>query len=69
MSSTLLSSRPISVSDDIFIVPQGPQNDIVIESPMFIPDVTSGGFLLDFCLYRHKIKLYFHHFLPLMAVV
>lgn len=69
MSSTLLSSRPISVSNDIFIVLRDPQNDNVIERPMFMPDATSGGFLLDFCLYCYKIKLYIHHFLPLMAVV
>lgn len=69
MSRAPLSSRPISVSNDIFIVPQGPQNDIVIERPMFMPDATSGGFLLDFCLYRYKIKPFIHHFLPLMAVV
>nr|DAP81117.1 MAG TPA: hypothetical protein [Caudoviricetes sp.] len=36
---------------------------------MFIPDATSGGFLPDFCLYCYKIKLFSHHFLPLMAVV
>ena len=69
MNSTALSSRPISVSDDIFIVLQGSQNDIVIERPMFMPDATSGGFLLDFCLYRYKIKPFIHHFLPLIAVV
>ena len=69
MSSTPLSSRPISVSNDIFIVLQGSQNDNVIERPMFIPDATSSGFLLDFCLYRHKIKPFHYHFLPLMAVV
>lgn len=69
MSSTLLSSRPISVSDDIFIVLQGSQNDNVIERPMFIPDATSSGFLPNFCLYCCKIKLYGYHFLPLMAVV
>ena len=69
MINTLLSSRPISVSDDIFIVLRDPQNDIVIESPIFMPDATSGGFLLDFCLYCYKIKLHSHHFLPLMAVV
>ena len=69
MSSTPLSSRPISASDDIFIVPQGSKNDNVIERPMFIPDATFLGFLLHFCPYCHKIKLYSHHFLPLMAVV
>ena len=69
MNSTALSSRPISVSDDIFIVLQGSQNDNVIERPMFMPDVTFLGFLPDFCLYCYKIKLYSHHFLPLMAVV
>ena len=69
MSSTLLSSRPISVSDDIFIVLQGSQNDNVIERPMFMPDATSGEFLLDFCLYRYKIKPFSHHFLPLIAVI
>ena len=69
MSSTPLSSRSISVSNDIFIVLQGSQNDNVIERPMFIPDATSSGFLLDFCLYCYKIKLFHYHFLPLMAVV
>ena len=69
MSSTFLSSRPISAPDDIFIVLQGSQNDIVIERPMFMPDVTFLGFLLYFCLYCYKIKLHIHHFLPLMAVV
>ena len=69
MSSTLLSSRPISVSDDVLIVLQGSQNDNVIERPMFMPDVTFLGFSPDFCLYCYKIKLYPHHFLPLMAVV
>ena len=69
MSSTFLSSRPISVSDDVLIVLRDPQNDIVIERPMFMPDATSGGFLLDFCLYCYKIKLFSHHFLPLIAVV
>ena len=69
MSSTPLSSRPISASDDIFIVPQGSKNDNVIERPMFIPDATFLGFLLHFCPYCHKIKLYSHHFLPLMAAV
>lgn len=34
-----------------------------------MPDATSGGFLLDFCLYRYKIKPFIHHFSPLMAVV
>lgn len=42
---------------------------IVIKRPMFMPDATSGGFLLDFCLYRYKIKPFIHHFSPLMAVV
>ena len=69
MSSTLLSPRLISVSDDIFIVLQGSQNDNVIERPMFMPDVTFLGFSLVFCLYRYKIKLFSHHFLPLIAVV
>lgn len=69
ISSTALSSRPISVSDDVLIVPQGSQNDIVIERPMFMTDATSGGFLPYFCLYCHKIKLFIHHFLPLIAVV
>ena len=35
---------------------------IVIKRPMFMPDATSGGFLLDFCLYRYKIKPFIHHF-------
>ena len=48
MSSTRLSSRPISVSDDIFIVLQGSQNDNVIERPMFMPDVTFRGFFACF---------------------
>ena len=39
-----LSSRPISVPDDIFIAPNCTENDNVIEIPMFIPDATSGGF-------------------------
>lgn len=69
MSSTFLSSRPISVSDDVLIVLQGSQNDIVIERLMFMPDAASGEFFLDFCLYRYKTMLYIHHFLPLIAVV
>ena len=69
MSSTFLSSRPISVSDDIFIVLQGSQNDIVIERPMFMPDVTFLGFSLAFCLYCYKAKQSSRYFLPLMAVV
>ena len=69
MAHTFLSSRQISVSDDIFIVLQGSRNDNVIERPMFCPDSTFRGFLPDFCLYRYKIKLYIHHFLSLMAVV
>jgi hypothetical protein len=48
MSRTPLSSRPISVSDDIFIVLQGSQNDNVIERPMFMPDATSGEFFSIF---------------------
>ena len=69
MSSTFLSSRPISVSDDIFIVLQGSQNDNVIERPMFMPDATFRGFSSSFCLYCNKTRLYIHQFLPLMAVV
>ena len=69
MRRTPLSSRPISVSNDIFIVLQGSQNDNVIERPMFIPDATSGEFSPNFCLYCYKIELYIHHFSPLMAVV
>ena len=70
MNSTApLSLRPISVSDDIFIVPQGSRNDNVIEKPMFIPDATFRGFSLAFCLYCYKAKQSSRYFLPLMAVV
>lgn len=69
MSRTPLSSRPISVSDDIFIVLQSSQNDIVIERPMFMPDATFLGFSLAFCLYCYKAKQSSRYFLPLMAVV
>lgn len=69
MRRTPLSSRPISVSDDIFIVLQGSQNDIVIERPMFMPDATFRGFSSSFCLYCNKTRLYIHQFFPLMAVV
>lgn len=54
-----------------------PDDDIVLIDPeqeythlvTAMPDATSGGFLLDFCLYRYKIKPFIHHFSPLMAVV
>src|SRR5699024_7762546 len=69
MSSTFLSSRPISAPDDIFIVLQDSRNDNVIERPMFMPDATFLGLSSGFCLYCYKIKLSSHHFLPLMAVV
>ena len=48
VAHTFLSSRQISVSDDIFIVPRGSRYDNVIERPMFMPDATFHGYLLAF---------------------
>ncbi len=59
----------ISSAQKFFIAIFGDFHPFAMERPMFIPDATSGGFLLDFCLYCYKIKPFSHHFLPLIAVV
>lgn len=60
VAHTFLSSRPISVSDDIFIVLQGSR--MIMSSKDLCLCMMS--LLSNFCL----IFVY-HHFLPLMAVV